>query len=88
MGITREMADGLEGVAAELAKGHILHASLAGAGSPIPWGQSSRATVELSARASLTVLGDAGHFPWIDRPGCVGAVLRRLVAEGSELSAH
>jgi pimeloyl-ACP methyl ester carboxylesterase len=47
MGIAPEMADGLEGVAAELAKGHILYASLAGAGSPIPWGQASRATVEL-----------------------------------------
>jgi pimeloyl-ACP methyl ester carboxylesterase len=81
MGIAPEMADGLEGVAAELAKGHILYASLAGAGSPIPWGQASRATVELSPRASLSVLGDAGHFPWIERPGCVGAALQRLVAK-------
>jgi pimeloyl-ACP methyl ester carboxylesterase len=88
MGITSEMADGLEVVAAELAKGRILYASLAGAGSPIPWGQASRTTVELSPRASLTVLGDAGHFPWIERPGCVGTVLRRLVADASEVAAH
>jgi proline iminopeptidase len=88
MGINPEMADGLEGVAAELAKGEVLYAALAGAGSPIPWGQASRATVELSPRASLTVLGDAGHFPWIECPGSVGAALRRLVTEVSELAAH
>jgi pimeloyl-ACP methyl ester carboxylesterase len=86
MGIASEMGDGLERVAAELAKGHVLYASVAGAGSPIPWGQASRATVELSPRASLTVLGDAGHFPWIECPGCVGAALRRLVAEVGELA--
>jgi pimeloyl-ACP methyl ester carboxylesterase len=88
MGISAEMGDGLEEVAAELAKGHILYAALAGAGSPIPWGQASRATVELSARASLTVLGDAGHFPWIECPGCVGTALRQLVAEVDELAEH
>jgi pimeloyl-ACP methyl ester carboxylesterase len=86
--IAAEMGDGLEEVAAELANGHVLYASLAGAGSPIPWGQASRATVELSPRASLTVLGDAGHFPWIERPGCVGAALRHLVAEVGELAVR
>jgi pimeloyl-ACP methyl ester carboxylesterase len=86
--ISPEMAEGLEEVATELAKGHVLYASLAGAGSPIPWGQASRRTVELSPRASLTVLGDAGHFPWIECPGCVGAALGRLVTEASELAAH
>jgi pimeloyl-ACP methyl ester carboxylesterase len=39
-------------------------------------------------RASLSVLGDAGHFPWIECPGCVGAALQRLVAEVGELAAH
>jgi pimeloyl-ACP methyl ester carboxylesterase len=88
MAIAPEMGDGLEQVAAELANGHVLYACVAGAGSPIPWGQASRATVELSPRASLTVLSDAGHFPWIERPGCIGAALRRLVAEVDELAAH
>lgn len=88
MGISTEMADGLEPVAAELAKGHIVYACVAGAGSPIPWGQASRATVDLSPRASLTVLGDAGHFPWIECPGCVSAALRRLVTDVSKLAAH
>lgn len=88
MGISPQMADGLEEVAGELAEGHVLYACLAGAGSPIPWGQASRATVELSARASLTVLGDAGHFPWIERPGCVNAALGRVVTRANDLAAH
>jgi pimeloyl-ACP methyl ester carboxylesterase len=88
MGISPQMADGLEEVAGELAKGHVLYACLAGAGSPIPWGQASRATVELSPRASLTVLGDAGHFPWIERPGCVNAALGRVVTQANDLAAR
>jgi len=88
MEIAAEMADGLDEVAAELAKGHVLYAALAGAGSPIPWGQASRATVELSPLASLKVLGDAGHFPWIECPGCVSVALRCLVTQASELAAH
>jgi len=79
--INREMRLGLESIAAELSKGEVPYAALAGAGSPIPWGQASRATVDLSPRTSLTVLGAAGHFPWIDSPGCVGVALRRLASE-------
>jgi pimeloyl-ACP methyl ester carboxylesterase len=86
--ISSEMGDGLEEVAAELAKGRVSYACLAGAGSPIPWGQGSRTTVDLSPRASLSVLGDAGHFPWIEHPGCVTAALRRLVADATEPAAH
>jgi pimeloyl-ACP methyl ester carboxylesterase len=80
-GIAPEMSVGLESIAAELSKGEVLYTALAGAGSPIPWGQASRATVDLSPRASLTVLGSAGHFPWIECPGCVGGALRRLATE-------
>jgi pimeloyl-ACP methyl ester carboxylesterase len=80
-GINPEMPVGLESIAAELSKGEVLYAALAGAGSPIPWGQASRATVDLSPRASLTVLGAAGHFPWVECPGCVGVALRRLASE-------
>jgi pimeloyl-ACP methyl ester carboxylesterase len=78
--IAPEMPVGLESIAAELSKGEVLYAALAGAGSPIPWGQASRATVDLSPGASLTVIGGAGHFPWIECPGCVGVALRRLAS--------
>lgn len=68
-GIDPEMAHGLEHIAAELSTGQVPYAALAGAGSPIPWGQASRATVELSPRASLTVIGAAGQLPLDRRAG-------------------
>jgi pimeloyl-ACP methyl ester carboxylesterase len=80
-GIAGEMTVGLERIAAELARGEIPYSVLAGAASPIPWGQAALATVELSPRASLTVVAAAGHFPWIECPGCVGDALRRLSSE-------
>jgi pimeloyl-ACP methyl ester carboxylesterase len=81
LNIAPEMTVGLEQIAAELSRGEVRYAVLAGAGSPIPWGQASRATVELSPSASLTVIGAAGHFPWLECPGCVGVALRRLASD-------
>jgi pimeloyl-ACP methyl ester carboxylesterase len=80
-GITGELTAGLEQVAAALSVSGVPYTILAGAGSPIPWGQAARASAELSERASLTVIGDAGHFPWVERPGCVATALRRLSSE-------
>lgn len=60
-----------EAVAAALAEGKVRYHVLAGAGSPIPWGQAARATAELSPRGSLAVIPNAGHFPWFEAPGCV-----------------
>ena len=57
---------------------------LAGGASPMPWGQAARATVELSPRAFLKVVPAAGHFPWLDEPGCVRAALNRLVGLATE----
>jgi pimeloyl-ACP methyl ester carboxylesterase len=82
-GISADMMQGLEHVATQLAGGELPYAILAGAASPIPWGQAARATVELSPRASLRVIAAAGHFPWLERPGCVVEALRRLSAEAS-----
>jgi pimeloyl-ACP methyl ester carboxylesterase len=87
-GISAEMLDGLDLVAAQLADGHCLYAVLAGAASPIPWGQAARATVELSPRAWLTVVGAAGHFPWVEQPGCVLASLRRLSMQAAREPGH
>jgi len=45
--------------------------------SPFP----STASTETAARiagAWVEVVAGAGHFPWLERPGCVAAVLRRL----------
>ena len=43
-GISAEMLDGLQDVAARLADGRCPYGVLAGAASPIPWGQAARAT--------------------------------------------
>lgn len=65
-------------VAAGLAQGSVRYHVIAGAGSPVPWGQAARATAELSPQGSLTVLPGAGHFPWFEAPGCVRAAVERL----------
>ena len=67
-----------DAVAAGLAEGRVRYHVIAGAGSPIPWGQAAQATAELSPRGSLTVVPGAGHFPWFEAPGCVRAGLEHL----------
>jgi pimeloyl-ACP methyl ester carboxylesterase len=77
-GIINEVTDDTDRVAAALAGTDVPYGVLAGAGSPMPWGQAARATVDLSPRAFLKVIPAAGHFPWLDEPGCVRAALKRL----------
>jgi pimeloyl-ACP methyl ester carboxylesterase len=77
-GIIAEVMTGLEEVADALGSGEVPYGVIAGAGSPMPWGQAARASVELSPRAVLTVVPGAGHFPWLEVPGCVRDALQRL----------
>ena len=77
-GIIGEITAGADRVAAELAKGAVPYGVVAGASSPIPWGQAARASVELSPRAFLDVVPGAGHFVWVEAPGRVRAALKRL----------
>jgi len=79
-GLNDEMTEGLEEIAAALATGSVPYGVVAGAGSPIPWGQAARTTAELSPRAFLTVVHAAGHFPWLEVPGSVRTALQRLIA--------
>lgn len=65
-------------VAAKLASGEVPFGIVAGGASPIPWGQASRTTVNLSPRAFLDVVPDAGHFLWLEEPGRALVALRRL----------
>jgi pimeloyl-ACP methyl ester carboxylesterase len=78
-GIISDVTADTERLAAQLAESSVAYGVLAGAASPMPWGQAARATAELSPRAFLTVVPGAGHFPWFERPGCVRAALARLV---------
>jgi pimeloyl-ACP methyl ester carboxylesterase len=79
-GLVNEMLEGLDEVAAELGTGAVPYGVVAGAASPIPWGQAARTTAELSPRAFLTVVPGAGHFPWLEVPGSVRSALQRLIA--------
>jgi pimeloyl-ACP methyl ester carboxylesterase len=77
-GLIGQITTDTDRVAAELAKGDVPLGIVAGAGSPIPWGQAARASVELSPRAFLDVVPNAGHFIWHEAPGRVRAALGRL----------
>ena len=78
-GLIGEMGEGLDEVAAALAAESVPYGVVAGAASPIPWGQAARTTAELSSRAFLTVIPAAGHFPWLEVPGSVRTALQRLI---------
>lgn len=77
-GIIAEVTTGLEEVAQALGTGEVPYGVIAGAGSPMPWGQAARASVELSPNAFLTVVPAAGHFPWLEAPGSVRRALQQL----------
>jgi pimeloyl-ACP methyl ester carboxylesterase len=86
-GLVAEVMTGLEEVAEALGSGEVPYGVIAGAGSPMPWGQAARASAELSPRAVLTLVSAAGHFPWLEVPGCVRGPLQRL-AEVSSFRAQ
>jgi pimeloyl-ACP methyl ester carboxylesterase len=77
-GIINEVTRDTDRIAAAIAETNTAYGVLAGGASPMPWGQAARATVELSPHAFLKVVPGAGHFPWIEEPGCVRAALTRL----------
>jgi proline iminopeptidase len=78
-GLIGEASADSDRIAAALAETEVRYGVLAGGASPMPWGQAARATVELSPHAFLKVVPAAGHFPWLDEPGCVRTALKRLV---------
>jgi pimeloyl-ACP methyl ester carboxylesterase len=73
-----EVTTDTEAAAAALSTTPVRFGIIAGASSPMPWGQAARATAELSPTAFLEVVPGAGHFIWIEAPGRVRAALERL----------
>jgi pimeloyl-ACP methyl ester carboxylesterase len=52
---------------------------VAGGASPMPADQAATATAALIPGAFVEVIGEAGHFPWSEKPGSVRAAFDRLV---------
>lgn len=77
-GLIGQITQDTDRVAEQLAKDRVPFGVIAGAASPIPWGQAARMTAELSRRAFLDVVPNAGHFIWVEAPGRVRAALNRL----------
>jgi pimeloyl-ACP methyl ester carboxylesterase len=81
-GLVGQITEDTDRVAEELTRISVPLGIIAGAASPIPWGQAARETTELSPGAFLEVVPNAGHFIWLDAPGRVRAAVKRLSATG------
>jgi pimeloyl-ACP methyl ester carboxylesterase len=51
---------------------------VAGAKSPMPVEEAARQSALPIPGAWVEVVPDAGHFPWVEKPGCVRSALERL----------
>ncbi len=69
----------LPALAARLAGVSVPTVFIHGAGSPMPVTAATDTAQAIGSAAVIQVLGGAGHFPWIERPGAVRAALHRLV---------
>jgi proline iminopeptidase len=78
IGLTAEYRHGTDEVASVLATGAVRYGVVAGGASPFPWGQVARANADLSPRAFVMVVPQAGHFVWHEVPGAVHVALQRL----------
>jgi pimeloyl-ACP methyl ester carboxylesterase len=79
-GIMSDVAAGAEQACAAIARGAVRYGVLCGAASPLPWGQAGLASAELSPAGVLTLVPGAGHYPWLEAPGCVREALLALLA--------
>ena len=79
-GVIASLKEALPGLSAALGAVTVPFGFVAGADSPMPVDASSAATAAIIPGAWLEVVGGAGHFPWMEKPGRVRAALDRLVA--------
>jgi pimeloyl-ACP methyl ester carboxylesterase len=56
---------------------------LVGASSPMPPQEAGLVSAERVPGAWGISVPDAGHFPWIEAPGCVAAAMERLARDNS-----
>lgn len=82
-GLIGQVTQDTDRVTRQLANGTVPFGVIAGAASPVPWGQAARATAELSPHAFLDVVPNAGHFVWLEAPGRVLAAVKRVADTAS-----
>jgi pimeloyl-ACP methyl ester carboxylesterase len=70
--------DELPGLAARLEGVGVPTLFVHGAAGPMPVTASTDTATAIGSAAAVEVLDDAGHFPWIERPGSLRAALDRL----------
>ena len=68
----------LPGLADRLAGVTVPTVFLHGAGSPMPVSASTDSAHAIGPAARVQILGGAGHFPWLERPGTIRTVIDRL----------
>jgi proline iminopeptidase len=73
------LRDQLPALAGRLAGVAVPTVFLHGAGSPMPVSASTETARAIGPAATVQVIGGAGHFPWIERPGTIRVALDRLV---------
>jgi proline iminopeptidase len=77
----------LPALAARIAGLEVPTLFLHGGGGPMPVSASGDSARVIGAAAEIEVLERAGHFPWLELPGCVGEALDRLLRRAGEGSA-
>jgi proline iminopeptidase len=77
----------LPALAARIAGLEVPTLFLHGGGGPMPVSASSDSARVIGAAAGVEILERAGHFPWLELPGCVGEALDGLLRRAGEGSA-
>lgn len=84
-GLTLQSAhDELPGLAPRLASSPVPTVFVHGAKSPMPVSASADTVEVMGEHAVLDLVPDAGHFVWLDVPGCLHRALADLVARSAD----
>ncbi|MDX6538492.1 MAG: hypothetical protein QOI71_102 [Gaiellales bacterium] len=77
----------LPALGARIAGSEVPALFLHGGGGPMPVAASLDTARAIGSAAEVEVLERAGHFPWLELPGCVGDALARLLMRAGTRSA-
>lgn len=83
-GVWESITEEMPALAAKLGEVDVPVGFVAGSASPLSVGAGAGPTADAMPGSWLEVVEGAGHFPWVEKPGCVRAGLDRLVAGAPE----